>query len=1399
TLAVRPPTAAEKNGTTDNTTRIEIYPVSSTGYNHAACQQAVEEMRSGNPSLGQLKGYIDACMGYESGGGNTPEVASRSAFNHSVQDCWYIAKQGLSQWLQTSGGSITRIQNDCSSVYEALLPWEIGTDHNGYVCYGDYRDPVTAPLAERGYVGRCYYEGSAEIDEVCTDRPCDDKTNKVKSNQRCINNIAYQCDGTYSNSAKECNGTWVKIQDCTGGDGVESGWMGDQCIQQGLVDFCGTLNIPEVVDPSDQVTGTGNATGEFWNLPAMMVDAGVGEQLGSPLLTMVGKIATANTPSGLLQEFAPDLRMGAMAFNYDGAKSECEKEDPYVTYACDEEGIRDAAKVLLPIGQGDPHRDNLVAQVNGIVANTWTPLAEAMYNAIGYYRQDTAMRLDENDFATGEGQDPVTQWCQSNNILLITDGAPSADQNAAVVQFAEDLGFSLGSGTCTALHGSSYLQDLAKYAHEDIWDDRTFTPGEERRPVSSYIVAAGSFRGQPADGDLCHPQNLLENSASAGGTQLYQAATLNELETALRAAFNSIKAQAAAGSAASVISSSRGGEGAIYQAIFWPKKRYVGENSTEIVWAGEVHALFIGAEGYMYEDTDGDRALTADDKRVIFYFDNQALSSRGCYDIPVNGTCSDSVDLDQIAYLWSANDWLAKISNSNFVGAGYDVNDQYHNRATYISNTPRRYVFTWNDRNNDGIVDDNEVLPFVSRNAANAATQWSAITVAEGRQNVVVDFGAADDAEVNKIVDWIRGVEVTGYRPRTIKKPFPGQLADVEIVWRLGDVIHSTPTAVGRPMENLHLLYGDRSYASFVNRWAKRRHMIYFGANDGMLHAVNGGFYNTTQKKFCLTQDCANEASAPQLGAEMWAYVPYNLLPHLKCLTNPDYAHKYYVDQRPRVFDARIFPADDDEHPNGWGTVLVGAMRFGGAQVSAGDLGNPDSGDERLFFSSYFVLDITNPEAPPKLLGELTTTSSGTKLGFTSPIPTPVVMKSDSAAGEWYLVLGSGPQAAEPMDAIKGKSEQKPRVAVIPLKGLTGVGEATKKPMRIPTTGPTADNAGVIVLDASANGFVSDLISVDFDVSPYYMTDAVYFGTVEHGAGGDGYDNDWDGRLYRLVTRDLDGEGAQEPTSPDEWTANLLINVAQPITAAAAVGKDANNYWIYFGTGRFFDAGLDKPDNATQSFYGIKEPRADENGKLEFTWEEVDKNDLFDATNVVVTQAESLYANNVTCPDADCLPNEETSFADLISYVAGVPGGTNDNDETGNPLGGWRRDFQRDRERNLGQATLLGGLLTFTTYQPFNDPCQQDGQSFLYGLHYQTGTSHFRSVFGGLGLGDDNQVLESFLLGRGLAITPNLHVGSGNPTAFIQTSTGVIIEIPQTDLPNNEFRSGRRSWREIVK
>jgi type IV pilus assembly protein PilY1 len=267
------------------------------------------------------------------------------------------------------------------------------------------------------------------------------------------------------------------------------------------------------------------------------------------------------------------------------------------------------------------------------------------------------------------------------------------------------------------------------------------------------------------------------------------------------------------------------------------------------------------------------------------------------------------------------------------------------------------------------------------------------------------------------------------------------------------------------------------------------------------------------------------------------------------------------------------------------------------------------------------------------------------------------------------------------------------------------------------------------------------------------------------------------------------------------------------------VGTDRYNYWIYFGTGRFFDA-IDKTDDAQQSFYGIKEPK-DCTGK--FTWPTKDTSGLVDVSDVLVKQADSVEAAELYCVDTpgnlstgnltnwDCLPSNASgkikNLGSLITYIAGSSTtlGTNCVDidlddilETPTGKDGWYRDFPiitRPRERNVGQATLLGGLLTFTTYQPFADLCQQEGQANLYGLYYQTGTAWYKSVFGTEGL-DGTRVRESISLGRGLATTPNLHVGSGSgPTAFIQTSTGEIIEIPQQP-PLNIFKTGRQSWRE---
>ena len=60
----------------------------------------------------------------------------------------------------------------------------------------------------------------------------------------------------------------------------------------------------------------------------------------------------------------------------------------------------------------------------------------------------------------------------------------------------------------------------------------------------------------------------------------------------------------------------------------------------------------------------------------------------------------------------------------------------------------------------------------------------------------------------------------------------------------------------------------------------------------------------------------------------------------------------------------------------------------------------------------------------------------------------------------------------------------------------------------------------------------------------------------------------------------------------NKWVSNISDpgNPVQPITAAPSVGMDdVGRYWLYFGTGRFFDPD-DKVDRHQQSFYGIKEP-----------------------------------------------------------------------------------------------------------------------------------------------------------------------------------------------------------------
>ncbi len=1391
TLGVRPPDDAEKIDAADDTSRIEIFDVTADGFDYDACRQALDELNSDSPNLGSMKGYVEDCMGY--GGGSVSD--SMTAFNHALQECWYYNKHGE---FQPGSGTVNSLKNDCEKLFDdGIDPTGITPDDRGYICYGQY-----GPMPPDGYVGRCWEPAAGAQSITCTPRPCTTEPDSGAA-EICQGGVVMYCSGHYNKKKDTCNQPWLVKQDCTGGGTlVTAGWTdddadgGDACVEQAIQDYCGMIEVPQVVDPSDAADDTGN----IWNAPAVLIDSGVLSQLNEPLTVLKGQIDQATAPTGLIQQYADKIRMGAMTFNDDGSLSECSQTDPNILYGCADATNRDGGKMISYIDQSSAHTTSLVAAVNTIKATSWTPLAEAIYNAIGYYTQTDTLRLNAADFLMdGSHPDPVTAWCQNNNILVITEGASTADLNTTVKTFADGAAEHDGdteAASCGTLDGSTLLDDLTHYGWRgtDI-----FGVGSTNQNIMTHIVVAGTMRAG-GTGE-CDPATLLDDAAINGGTTVYQANNPNELQAKLETAFAAIRQGAAAGSAASVISASRGGEGAIYQAVFWPRLEVT--NGDPVDWIGEVHALHIDAHGNMFEDTNGDRILDAADSQVVFYYDDQAQMTKVCVDpTSATTTCNGtSKTMAQIHYLWSGSQWLADISDDDIILNRDPL-------AKHISNEKKRYIFTWNDLDNDGSVADSEVLEFVSQD-------WAGMTVpaGAGRGPVPMDFGVSTSAEVNTIVNWVRGLDQSGLRQRQLPYDFDLDGTSDTVTWRLGDVVHSTPIAVSKPAEGYHFLYRDQSYAQFAARYNKRRHVVYFGGNDGMLHAVNGGFFDDTQKKFCLTADCSNETAAPDLGAELWAYVPYNLLPHLKCLTDPNYNHKYFVDSKPRIFDVQIF--DDDSlttniHPGGWGTILVAGMRFGGARIGANTIdGDGDStpdyaADTRQFTSAYFIFDITNPEQPPVLLGELTfeNASLQTDLAFTTAMPTVIPMKTGANTSEWYLALGSGPTT------IDGTSTQQASIAVFPLQNLLNSPRAA---LRIPAAAPTNLNeTGRFLL--AANSFVSDLITVDFDLEPDYRADAVYFGTVE-GTWGN-----WGGKVYRLVTRKEDGNDNEMASRPSDWTSLSspttnplpLIDVGRPVTAAPAIAWDGRQRWVYFGTGRFLDAD-DKTDagsNAQEAYYGIKEPQ-DCDGNL--TWATVStvpdtltttpgERGLLQVDQILVHNSSSMVGATLSCIGGGdtCLPEVDSSkivsFDQLVDYVAGTGC---DSNLVASGTDGWYREFPAARERNLGQATVLGGLLTFTTYQPWADVCQPEGLAFLYGAYYRTGTAWHETVFGTGNVGDD--VVDRLDIGRGLAMTPNLHVGQQvGSKAFVQTSTGAIVEIPQPNLPIKMFKSSKTKWDEII-
>lgn len=1067
--------------------------------------------------------------------------------------------------------------------------------------------------------------------------------------------------------------------------------------------------------------------------------------------------------------------------------------------------------------------------------------------------------------------------------------------------YIQHLGFVISGTTNDGPHlvvrdlDVSYPSRIPASVRLPLSDTLIFTPSEDGDSSAAELLKdplwyAAKWGGYEEIDGIDGPTSQQEWDSTNNGTPDTYFFVTNplRLEEQLNRSFADILNRASSGTAASVISNTRSGEGAIYQSIFFPEKTDSTANANTVSWVGQIHSFMVDSYGNMREDTNPNKQLnvagpdlnndgriyhedinmncTLDSVEVNGFLITEDANGNGVLDTEYDDSCvtsanpavdpflsqldaiivfnngsfdryydvngngildpqerqfnvATSVTNENVQFLWNSSDWLNNISDADIISQ----------RSIYNSDEEKRFIFTWVDGDKDGIVDDDEVKDFswptitppslatFDTTLASTSELYSYLHLYPSfadRPEAINILSADEDlfkefliAQTERQIKWIRGYDYVDLNGT----PTPLNLNSSDIpgtemrarrfegeTWRLGDIAYSTPTAVGAPAEAYHLLYKDASYQQFYQTYRKRRNVIYAGANDGMLHAFNGGFYDSLQKQFCRELDptyapfdptstntdtpCVSETltDQPKLGAELWAYIPYNLLPHLYWLTELNYNHIYYVDHKPRIFDAKIF-SPDSVHVNGWGTIMVVGMRLGGANIQA-DLDKLDgvspTASDPTMKSAYIIFDITDPEQKPTLLAELIMPD----MGFTTSYPTMVVMKDGDGDGDyedyvnntpeagenrWFLAFGSGPADAngEPVSTMLNvvDSEQRGKFYMVDMVKLGTYNELW-----------SLDENGVLVNDlqpyftlpeTEPNSFISDPITVDFDLD--YNADVLYYGTVS-GSIDDGYG----GKLRRIVQDDI-----QDPAL---WYADsIVIDAERPITAAPTSAVDGmGRNWVFFGTGRYFTT-TDALDLSVHSYYGIKEPIDSSGNKL---WWDVDRtNDLIDTTNFQIFNDMNRTVS---------FGGLSSTWAELISQQR--------------LKGGWVLDFLSDSgeaqgERNLGQATLLGGVLSYTTFTPSSNICIAGGESSLWALYYETGTAYYQNIFGTTEVVFNGETMDMSLrkisLGEGLATTPNLHVGGADgSTAFVQTSTGDIIRVEQDNpLPT---KSGRASWKQ---
>jgi type IV pilus assembly protein PilY1 len=284
----------------------------------------------------------------------------------------------------------------------------------------------------------------------------------------------------------------------------------------------------------------------------------------------------------------------------------------------------------------------LITDFQNTACDTWTPLGEAYYIAMQYFKQD-----DEDgtlDYANGAadnaniGDDPYYNGseyvkCAKSFVLLLTDGASTKDAKVPAMykDYADafdtwvdaddgtDCDEDTGTGCEYGSGGTDYLKDIAYWAR--VNDLRSSSVGKTELDGDQNLILYAIY----AFGNDTNAEKLLKEAAKNGGFEekdgttgpssqsewdldndnlpdtYFRADTGTNLEAKILEAINAILERAASGTAVSVLATSSEGEGNLVQAYFRPVKTV---GTTDIKWLGYLQSTWVDAYGNMREDSN---------------------------------------------------------------------------------------------------------------------------------------------------------------------------------------------------------------------------------------------------------------------------------------------------------------------------------------------------------------------------------------------------------------------------------------------------------------------------------------------------------------------------------------------------------------------------------------------------------------------------------------------------------------------------------------------------------------------------------------------------------------------------------------------------------------------------